>query len=157
MKIKLFKSREEKREEISAAKVITFKQRLAYSLNSTSKQLIWIYTINGVLWIWCSYILAFMDKIAIAETLSSNVCTIIIGQIGFYLITKTIENVFKYNDFPWAKTIRDNPNPTRGMSTPEPTFNIPEPPNTIVTEEEINNGGSADQYFDTGTTDDACG
>lgn len=65
---------------------------------STSKKIIWILTINGILWIWCSYILAFMGKDQIAESLSSNICTVIIGQTLGYLITKTIENIFKYND-----------------------------------------------------------
>jgi len=75
-----------------------FTNGLAKTFSSTSKQLIWFYSINGVAWIWCSYVLAFMGRGQIAESLSSNVCTIVIGQIGFYLITKTIENVFKYND-----------------------------------------------------------
>lgn len=74
------------------------KDSLAGNLMSTSKQLIWLFSINGILWIWCSYVLAFMDKLQIAETLSSNVCTIVIGQMGMYLITKTIENVFRYNE-----------------------------------------------------------
>ena len=75
-----------------------FTNGLVKTFSSTSKQLIWFYSINGVAWIWCSYVLAFMGRGQIAESLSSNVCTIVIGQIGFYLITKTIENVFKYND-----------------------------------------------------------
>ena len=64
---------------------------------STTKKLIWLLTINGILWIWCSYALAWFDKIQIAESLSSNVCTVIIGQTLGYLITKTVENVFRYN------------------------------------------------------------
>lgn len=67
-------------------------------LMSTSKKIIWILTVNGILWIWCSYILAFMGKDQIAESLSSNICTVIIGQTLGYLITKTVENIFKYND-----------------------------------------------------------
>lgn len=68
------------------------------NLMSTSKKIIWILTINGILWIWCSYILAYLGKEQIAESLSSNVCTVIIGQTLAYLITKTVENIFKYND-----------------------------------------------------------
>ena len=74
------------------------KNALAKTLQSTSKQLIWLFSINGILWIWCSYALAFMDKMQIAESLSSNVCTVVLGQMGMYLITKTLENCFKYNE-----------------------------------------------------------
>ena len=74
------------------------KDSLAGNLMSTTKQLIWLFSINGILWIWCSYVLAFMGKLQIAETLSRNVCTIVIGQMGMYLVTKTVENVFRYNE-----------------------------------------------------------
>ena len=74
------------------------KNAFAKTLQSTSKQLIWLFSINGILWIWCSYALAFMDKMQIAESLSSNVCTVVLGQMGMYLITKTLENCFKYNE-----------------------------------------------------------
>lgn len=40
-----------------------------------------------------------MGKDQIAESLSSNVCTVIIGQIIAYFLTKTVENVFKNNNF----------------------------------------------------------
>ncbi|MCM1294985.1 MAG: hypothetical protein NC311_05540 [Muribaculaceae bacterium] len=75
-----------------------FANQLASTLATTSKQLVWLFSINGIAWIWCSYILAFMGKTQIAESLSSNVCTIIIGNMGTYLVTKTVENVFQYND-----------------------------------------------------------
>lgn len=67
-------------------------------LNTTSKCLIWFFAVNSVLWIWCSYILAWFGRGQIAESLSSNVCSVIIGGLITYLVTKTIENVFKYND-----------------------------------------------------------
>lgn len=77
----------------------TVKKGLMETLQTTSKQLIWIFSINGILWIWCSYALAFMQRDQIAEALSTNVCTVIIGQMGMYLVSKTVENVFKYNNF----------------------------------------------------------
>lgn len=52
--------------------------------------------INSVLMMWCSYILAWFDKVSIAETLSSTVADVIIGTIIAYLCSKTIENVSKY-------------------------------------------------------------
>lgn len=64
---------------------------------NTSKRLVWLLTINGILWIWSSYILAWMGKEQIAESLSSTVCTVILGELMTYLLTKTVENVFRYN------------------------------------------------------------
>lgn len=52
--------------------------------------------INSILMMWCSYILAWFDKISIAEALSSTVADVIVGTIIAYLCTKTIENVSKY-------------------------------------------------------------
>lgn len=66
---------------------------------TTTKQLLWLFAINGILWIWCSYILAFMGQAQIAESLSSTVCTIIIGQFAFYIFSKTVENLSKYNPY----------------------------------------------------------
>ena len=92
--IDYYKEKERKREETKRYA----HDRFLRSLQTTSKQLLWLFSINGVLWIWCSYVLAFMDKAQIAEALSSNVCTVIIGQMCMYLVSKTVENVFKYND-----------------------------------------------------------
>lgn len=74
-----------------------FYSRHSRRMINTSTKLIWLLTINGILWIWCSYLLAWFDKVQIAESLSSNVCNVVIGQTLGYLITKTIENVFRYN------------------------------------------------------------
>lgn len=63
---------------------------------STSKLLVWIIVINALAMMWCSYILAWFDKIAIAESLSSTVTQVIIGTALGYLLTKTVENVSKY-------------------------------------------------------------
>lgn len=52
--------------------------------------------INSILMMWCSYILAWFDKISIAESLSSTVADVIVGTIIAYLCSKTIENVSKY-------------------------------------------------------------
>lgn len=91
-------NRKKSKQENRAKRLESFYTHLAQTLETTSKQLVWIFSINGILWIWCSYILAFMKRDTIAEQLSSNVCTVIIGQLGFYLISKTVENVFRYND-----------------------------------------------------------
>lgn len=63
---------------------------------ATSKILVWVIVINGLAMMWCSYILAWFDKIAIAESLSSTVTQVIIGTALGYLLSKTVENVSKY-------------------------------------------------------------
>lgn len=90
----LFKRNRGKYEDISE-----FRQKLYRTMATTSKQLIWIYTVFGVVWISLSYVLAFMGKEQIAESLSSTVCNVVIGTLGTYLITSTVENIFKYNNF----------------------------------------------------------
>ena len=106
---------EKRKREIRIERI---KDSLAGNLMSTTKQLIWLFSINGILWIWCSYILAFMDKIQIAESLSSNVCTIVIGQMAMYLVTKTVENVFRYNDKLGGRSTYTYDNPEQ-FSSPE--------------------------------------
>lgn len=91
------------KEEKKPSAFQSIRESFAESLMNTTKQLIWLFSINGILWIWCSYILAFADKAQIAEALSSNVCTIVIGQMAMYIISKTVENVFKFNFSPEAK------------------------------------------------------
>ena len=59
--------------------------------------------IHGLFMVTFSYILAFMDKMQIAESLSQTVVTEIIGPFAVYGITKTIENISKYNT--WVDTI----------------------------------------------------
>lgn len=52
---------------------------------------------HGLTMVTLSYILAFLDKVQIAESLSQTVVTEIIAPFTVYGITKTIENVSKYN------------------------------------------------------------
>ena len=64
---------------------------------STAKRLMWILTINAILWIWCSYVLAWFDKTQIAESLSSNVCNVVIGTVIAFLVTQSVSAIFRYN------------------------------------------------------------
>lgn len=61
------------------------------------KVIIFIVVMHGLSMVTLSYILAFMDKVQIAESLSQTVVTEIIAPVTVYGITKTIENVSKYN------------------------------------------------------------
>lgn len=81
--------------------------RLSRTFATTSKQLLWIIVINSIIWIYFSYILAYMGKDQIAETLSSNICNVLLGNIVSYVISKTVENVFQYNGIGGTSTYID--------------------------------------------------
>lgn len=66
----------------------------------TTKKVIWICLINGFAWVWCSYILAYLDKVQIAESLSQVAVTEIIGVVLAYCIKSAIENLSKNNHWP---------------------------------------------------------
>lgn len=69
-------------------------------LMETSKKVTWICLINGFLWVWCSYILAYLDKPQIAESLSQVAVTEIIGTVLAYCGKSVIENLSKNNHWP---------------------------------------------------------
>ena len=66
----------------------------------TMKRVIWVCLINGLAWVWCSYLLAWMDKMQIAESLSQVAVTEIIGVVLAYAIKSTVENLSKNNRWP---------------------------------------------------------
>lgn len=55
---------------------------------------------NGVAWVWCSYILAFLGHDAIAESLSQVALAEIVGVVLTYAIKSVIENLSKNNHWP---------------------------------------------------------
>lgn len=66
----------------------------------TMKMVVWVCLANGFAWVWCSYILAFLDKTQIAESLSQVAVTQIIGVVLAYAIKSAIENLSKNNSWP---------------------------------------------------------
>ena len=66
----------------------------------TTKKMIWVCLINGFAWVWCSYILAYLDKTQIAESLSQVAVTEIIGVVLAYCIKSAVENLSKNNHWP---------------------------------------------------------
>lgn len=65
-----------------------------------TKKVIWVCLINGFAWVWCSYILAYLDKMQIAESLSQVAVTEIIGVVLAYCIKSAVENLSKNNRWP---------------------------------------------------------
>lgn len=84
---------------------------------SYTKSIVTFILVNAVVWVYLTYILAFMDKTAIAEQLSIVVVKVIIYTILSYLIKALVENVFKFN---FISKIEENPyiNETVVIETP---------------------------------------
>lgn len=66
----------------------------------TMKKVVWVCLGNGFAWVWCSYILAYLDKMQIAESLSQVAVTQIIGVVLVYGLKSAIENLSKNNHWP---------------------------------------------------------
>lgn len=66
----------------------------------TTKKVIWICLANGFAWVWCSYILAYLDHPQIAESLSQVAVTEIIGVVLAYCIKSAVENLSRHNHWP---------------------------------------------------------
>lgn len=66
----------------------------------TMKKVVWVCLCNGFAWVWCSYILAYLDKMQIAESLSQVAVTEIIGVVLAYAIKSLVENLSKNNNWP---------------------------------------------------------
>ena len=66
----------------------------------TMKLVIWVCVVNGFAWVWCSYLLAYLDKTQIAESLSQVAVTEIIGVVLAYAIKSAVENLSKNNRWP---------------------------------------------------------
>ena len=80
----------------------------------TTKKVIWVCLINGFAWVWCSYILAYLDKMQIAESLSQVAVTEIIGVVLAYCVKSAVENLSKNNHWPDKKDSDDEPDPPAG-------------------------------------------
>lgn len=72
-------------------------------LETTTKQLVWWLIIHSTIWINATYALAFLGREDIAESLSKVIVTEIIGTVFLYIVSKTVENVFKNNEFVGVK------------------------------------------------------
>ncbi len=65
----------------------------------------------GFAWVWCSYVLAYLDKAQIAESLSQVAVTEIIGVVLAYCIKSAIENLSKNNHWPDKRAASDPESP----------------------------------------------
>lgn len=66
----------------------------------TMKRVLWFCVLNGFAWVWCSYILAALDKPQIAEELSKVALVEIIVPVAVYAFKSVVENLSKNNRWP---------------------------------------------------------
>ena len=66
----------------------------------TMKRFVWACVINGFAWVWCSYILAALDKVQIAEELSKVALAEIIVPVAVYAFKSGVEKLIKNNRWP---------------------------------------------------------
>ena len=66
----------------------------------TMKRVVWACVLNGFAWVWCSYILAALDKPQIAEELSKVALAEIIVPVAVYAGKSVVENLSKNNHWP---------------------------------------------------------
>jgi len=83
----------------------------------TMKRFVWACILNGFAWVWCSYILAALDKVQIAEELSKVALAEIIVPVAVYAFKSGVENLSKNNRWP-----------DRGGGQEDNTQEDPEPP-----------------------------
>ena len=64
------------------------------------KIIVFVCLANGIAWVWCSYILAFLGHDTIAESLSQVALAEIIGVVVTYALKSILENLSKHNHWP---------------------------------------------------------
>lgn len=67
---------------------------------TTTKRVVWFCLGNGVAWVWCSYILAYLGRGEIAESLSKVAITEIVGVVLVYCVKSLFENLSRNNCWP---------------------------------------------------------
>ncbi len=65
-----------------------------------SKRIVWLLLLNSIVWIYLSYILAYLGRVEIAETLSTTIVVQILGVMAIYSIKALLENMSKNNTWP---------------------------------------------------------
>lgn len=67
---------------------------------TTSKRIVWLCLGNGIAWVWCSYLLAYLGREEIAESLSEKAVAEIVGVVLVYALKSLFENLSKNNQWP---------------------------------------------------------
>lgn len=74
--------------------------RTKQAKTETMKAVVWFCLCNGCAWVWCSYLLAYLGRAEIAESLSQVALTEIVAVVLAYAIKSVVENLSKNNNWP---------------------------------------------------------
>ena len=66
----------------------------------TMKAVVWFCVVNGCGWVWCSYLLAYLGRAEIAQSLSQVALTEIVAVVLAYALKSLAENLSKHNNGP---------------------------------------------------------
>ena len=66
----------------------------------TMKAVVWFCLCNGCGWVWCSYLLAYLGRSEIAQSLSQVALTEIVAVVLAYALKSLAENLSKHNNWP---------------------------------------------------------
>lgn len=66
----------------------------------TMKAIVWLCLCNGCGWVWCSYLLAYLGRSEIAQSLSQVALTEIVAVVLAYALKSLAENLSKHNNWP---------------------------------------------------------
>lgn len=80
------------------------------------KVLIAVVVVHGMSCVTMSYILAFMYRDQVVETVSATIVTEIIAPVIAGLLSKTLENIFEKNELSFSKPIRQAPQATQSAA-----------------------------------------
>lgn len=58
---------------------------------TSTHKYVWFCLVNGVGWVWCSYLLAYLGRAQIAESLSKIAVTEIVGVVLVYAVKSLLE------------------------------------------------------------------
>lgn len=84
--------------------------------NTTAKMVVWFVLINGQIQIYLSYLLAYLGKTEVLESLGQTIALEIVAPVAFLILKAVIENVFEKNIiFPHAKS--EDPSPNKESAT----------------------------------------
>lgn len=76
-------------------------------MKTNTHRIVWFCLANGVAWIWCSYLLAFIGRVEIAESLSTKALTEIIAVVLLYCLKSLFEKAPVFGSVGKGETLRD--------------------------------------------------
>ena len=90
-----------------------------FNIDEFSKRIVYLLMINSAIWVYLSYLLAFLGREQIAENLSEKIVIQIIGVTLIYCVKSLFENLSKHNSWP------DKPDYSNNINILDDNDNIP--------------------------------